>query len=568
MVIRHLHPVTAGSFDVPVPSPYMLRCPTPTASHSLRTPEDEGPDKSHSAYAHGATCSEGIGDVLVVFSDNGAPFERDRGYSKLQAYATLRCDGDEDAAKAELGLAGGRSVDLTHLGVNFDEVDVWDDPLLAKVGELADSLAIGRIAVVDLFLSTVGAYVSPIVVMGGGRLGEGSLNTLTVLVAESGVGKSSTMRAVDSTVGYVPVTEDGRPGELLIVPELCEETWTGEGQARMLKRPVNEENDEPEGYRSVIHRQGEASALLAKAEGASSTVMVNLTKSVTADGMGSARASEKDSYAVPAHSYRDTVQLAGQPKIVLPLFDDDALAMGATGRMMVASMDISDEFADELDRREAAGELDDEVEVPVLVTLDSAAIRELCTEYVSGRLHYATEPGIVRMLARQKRNRNRRSALKKRRESATGAAEGHLGLLTRKYATLLAIAKGEPVGWYHWNIAAVLVAESQAAMTYWRADATETRRKAKVNAAVEDRDVEREAAKRDPEKLAVKVVKWYLRKYGATGERVKWSQTYRNPLKPKACEPYRDEVRDLLAGGFDDRVTVVETAKGYEIGPA
>jgi hypothetical protein len=43
MVIRHLHPVTAGSFDVPVPSPYMLRCPTPTASHSLRTPEDEGP---------------------------------------------------------------------------------------------------------------------------------------------------------------------------------------------------------------------------------------------------------------------------------------------------------------------------------------------------------------------------------------------------------------------------------------------------------------------------------------------------------------------------------------------
>lgn len=46
MVIRHLHPVTAGSFCIPGPGsliPCMLWWPTPRASHPLRTPEGGEP---------------------------------------------------------------------------------------------------------------------------------------------------------------------------------------------------------------------------------------------------------------------------------------------------------------------------------------------------------------------------------------------------------------------------------------------------------------------------------------------------------------------------------------------
>lgn len=513
--------------------------------------------------AHEVGCQRGRTDALHpaghVWSDHvdGALADmvtaQGRTLSAFAIYTALHHDGDYGEACRAVGIPARHATSLAHLGTNFDDSELWDAaPWLSRVRDNARRLWVDRYALLIAVLSEVALLVPPDYVMSGDGLRNVSLNTFVLLVGPPGGGKGKVLDHAQNVVKPVNTFTAGVDGPTTV------KGWTGEGMGQAFNRrndkPVGDD-DEPDP--SVLplskrFREDEVANLIAKMQAKNSTIIGYANSAFFGEGMGSGLADRTQSHYVDPHTYRMALQIAAQLGTVLPLFTDTALASGFTARLLVA------------DTRVRRSETTSEGTVDMTpIKVDRSTIVADPLPGTAGLQAIRTDDSLLAMIAEQAGAAN---VLDDDADPAEVVerddAAGHRALLQRNVATLLAIASGdELVGWDHWQLAGHVIANSQRVQRQLQVAAKAARVEAKVAESREQAEVEQRALT----DRADAVVEWARSNCPPGG--VKWSALRSG--KPSVGRHWSPEVhkqvRELLADGYDERVTVVEVGQGYRI---
>ncbi len=550
-------------------------CPIWTA------PGSHGSRKS--ATTHEPVCSAGAystdGNAPVhIWTDNPGPEleqavadHQTRTLSKLRVAAYLEHDGNEAAAMDAAGvvMVQGTPLDLEAAGISLPEPflggaglsrwdpQTWDSPFwdlhphFQAVRRNAWEVGTNPWLLLILWLAEACLRVPRDVVMSVPA--PASLNYMALGIGDSGSSKSTALSAARDMWGgsamlrerrnALDIVQVGKPTPQALVKFLAptyedvEDEDGGEPtkQVRRPSHPVRCRVDEIKRFNNEVERS----------HGDIQVVWNSLFSGEKVDN----RNAVADSYEAGEHDYRCVFMAVGQYQQTRALFNEDSVDTGFSSRLMVAETNASeielDAREEQLNALETAGDDSPPGSKPLELvgTVNTDGWENFPRDPRLGHLRSFPTSREVLILIERTRLAARR---------AHDGHGGHLALLQRNTATLLAIVTGATeVTVEHWGWAQhVMDNRARVIAGYEVRMATEARQ-----AATASRREERErdaAAVTDQVDAKVQTVLETLRKTPGQAERI--SRLVRNPdLRQPVLEVLDDTEGVTVSGGDGPR---------------
>ncbi|QRV71389.1 bifunctional DNA primase / polymerase [Corynebacterium phage CL31] len=390
-------------------------------------------------------------------------------------------------------------------------------PWLSELNNISISARLNPYALLITVLGHVCLRVRPEIIMADPS--DVSLNLFIMLLGKPGAGKGMTSKLAKKLVKFEGrengavdyIVHDYTDTQARNYPELVEETgWSGQGMARTFTWMRRAEQPDAWTPPHALFTESEVRNLTANASTRSSSQIPVMNKAFMGEMLGSANAEKANRYRVPAHTYRMAAIIEAQPDAVGALFDehggDDT---GFTARLLVASPNIAT-------RADIARVKEMQLEGAFPRVVDPSAIVEvpaqLCRDVkpnTHGLKPFPTDSAVMQLMEDALDDL---AAVDGTNEDPTA---GHIILIRRKVATLLAIASGDPaVTLEHWDMAGYVVKHSQDTLKAWREANKDKHREAGVAAKVNALQDEDEAAERDFQMKVDQCTNWVLSRGG------------------------------------------------------
>lgn len=260
--------------------------------------------------AHAIITTTGDGVEVLELTDHAPdtpawwPAVHNRPVDALTAWAGVRGHTRAEAAR-RLGLT------------DTDDGDewFWDRPGLAAIRDAADMKKANRWATLGSTMAWVAAHIDPAAQLETRAHLPGTVNLFVVAVAQSGGGKSKSLR-----LGTSIVVPDAGPA--MFAPPAQAPIGSPEGMAARLELPSTDEDDDgaapavPPVRPRVLFTADELTRLYGERRGSNSTQEGYLLSMWAAEDLGASLVDKGKSRHIPPHSYRACLFVGGQPKYV------------------------------------------------------------------------------------------------------------------------------------------------------------------------------------------------------------------------------------------------------------
>lgn len=534
-------------------------CPTWTA------PGPHGSPKSATTHEPGCTAGTYSTDgnaPMHVWTDNPgdglevAVAAHGSTLSKLRVVAYLDHQGNVSKALDAAGIvqAQGTPLDLEAAGISLPDPfmgpgrwdpETWDSPFwdlhphFQAVRRNAWEVETNPWLLLILWLAEACLRVPRDVVMSNPS--PASLNYMALGIGDSGASKSTALNAArDMWGGSATLNEDShldivqvsKPTPQALVKVLAPtyedvedpEAEDGETtkQVRRPSHPVRCRVDEIKRFNIAVEQsKGDVQAVWTS---------LFIGEAVSNENAVAA------SYAAGEHDYRCVFMAVGQYGQTRALFGEDSVDMGFTSRLMVAETDASamelDAREERLDALEALGDDAPAVEKPLELVGSVPTDRWVNFPRDPRRPHLRSFPTSRQVLILIERTR-----LEARR--AKDGHSGHLALLQRNTATLLAIVTGATeVTLEHWQWAQHVMDNRARVMSRYEARMAAEARETATAAKAAEREADSAAVVRGVDKAVKSVME---KVQAAPGKALRISRLVRNEnLRPGVLEVLED----------------------------